>query len=207
MILEGLMTTINEDGTPNVSPMGPRVDKSLDSFILRPFQTSTTYRNVKRTGRGVFHVTDDVELLARAAIGKLLPLPPVENADGFEGFVLPDACRWFALETESLDDSSPRTTITMRCVARRTLRDFFGLNRAKHAVVEGAILATRVHLLPRSEILAQFAALRPLVEKTGDDAEHRAFSLLERFVHDAPEPAAGEHAMPAAPQASEVARG
>jgi hypothetical protein len=201
MILEGLMTTINDDGTPNVSPMGPRVDVALDSFILRPFQTSTTYRNIKRTGRGVFHVTDDVELLARAAIGKLSPLPPLVKADHFDGYILSGACRWFALETESLDDSAPRTTITMRAVRSGTLRDFFGLNRAKHAVVEGAILATRVLLLPREEITAQFAALRPLVEKTGGEAEHRAFALLERFIREvASEP-------PHAPSPSEVTHG
>jgi hypothetical protein len=185
MILEGLMTTINDDGTPNVSPMGPRVGAPLDTFILRPFQTSTTYRNIKRTGRGVFHVTDDVELLARAAIGKLAPLPPLVKADDFDGYILSGACRWFALETESLDDTAPRTTITMRALHFGTLRDFFGLNRAKHAVVEGAILATRVHLLAREEILNQFAALRPLVEKTGGEAEHRAFALLERFIREA----------------------
>ena len=61
MILEGLMTTVNADGTVNVSPMGPRVDAGLTTFTLRPFQTSTTYCNLKRTGMGVFHVTDDVE--------------------------------------------------------------------------------------------------------------------------------------------------
>lgn len=201
MILEGLMTTINDDGTPNVSPMGPRVDATLDTFILRPFQTSTTYRNVKRTGRGVFHVTDDVELLARAAIGKLSPLPSLVKADAFDGYILDDACRWFALETESLDDTAPRTTVIMRCVARGTLRDFFGLNRAKHAVVEGAILATRLHLLSRDEILAQFTALRPLIDKTGGEAEERAFAMLERFIRDA------AIDQPSAARPSEVARG
>jgi len=202
MILEGLMTTINPDGTPNVSPMGPRVDAELQTFVLRPFQTSTTYRNVKRTGCGVFHVTDDVEMLARAAVGKLAPLPPLVKADGFDGFVISGACRWFALRTETLDDSAPRTTITMRAAACGTLRDFFGLNRAKHAVVEGAILATRLHLLPRSEILAQFEALRPLVEKTGGEAEHRAFAFLEEFVRGAADDAASANV-----SEGEVARG
>lgn len=202
MILEGLMTTINADGTPNVSPMGPRVDAELRTFVLRPFQTSTTYRNVKRTGVGVFHVTDDVEMLARAAVGKLAPLPPLVNVAGVEGFVLAGACRWFALRTESLDDAEPRTTITMRAAASGTLRDFFGLNRAKHAVVEGAILATRLHLLTRAEILAQFAALRPLVDKTGGDAEQRAFAFLEDFVRNAE-----RAAEPAESGRSEVVRG
>ena len=51
--------------------MGPIVDETMQTLVLRPFQTSTTYRNLKQTGCGVFHVTDDVLLLAQAAIGAL----------------------------------------------------------------------------------------------------------------------------------------
>ena len=69
MILEGIVTTLNSDGTVNVAPMGPEVDESLTRLVLKPYQTSTTYGNLQRAGQGVFHVTDDVELLARAAIG------------------------------------------------------------------------------------------------------------------------------------------
>ena len=46
MILEGIVTTLNDDGTPNVAPMGPIVDESLSTLVLRPFCTSTTYRNL-----------------------------------------------------------------------------------------------------------------------------------------------------------------
>ncbi len=178
------MTTENTDGTMNVSPMGPRVDESLETFTLRPFQTSTTYRNLKRTGTGVFHVTDDVELLARAAVGKLVDAPAVRKVDGVAGFVLTDACRWFALRVENLDDREERTVITCRTTYRLEQRPFFGLNRAKHAVVEAAILATRLHLIPRCDIEKQLAALRPLVDKTGGAAEQRAFAFLEDYVRE-----------------------
>jgi hypothetical protein len=184
MIIEGLMTTTNPDGTPNVSPMGPRVaaEEAADwtRLVVRPFRTSTTYRNLKRTGIGVFHVTDDVEMVAQGAIGRL-ETPPVRPwARG--GFILEGACRWYALEVACLDDSDERTTIEMRVVERGAQREFFGLNRAKHAVVEAAILATRLHLIPREEIERQMAALRPLIEKTGGSAEHRAFAMLAEFV-------------------------
>jgi hypothetical protein len=182
MILEGLMTTTNEDGTPNVSPMGPRVEPSLETFVFRPFQTSTTYRNLKRTGVGVFHVTDDVEMLAHAAVGELRPLPPMQSCHEVAGFVLSGACRWFAVRVESLDDREERTTITCRTVASAELRPFVGLNRAKHAIVEAAILATRLHLLSPDDVARQIDALRPLVEKTAGDAERRAFAFLEDYV-------------------------
>jgi hypothetical protein len=188
MIIEGLMTTANPDGTANVSPMGPRVaaEEAADwtRLVVRPFRTSTTYANLKRTGRGVFHVTDDVEMIAAGAIGRLTAPPLRRTEAGL--FILEGACRWYALEVACLEDADERTTIEMRVVERGTQREFFGLNRAKHAVVEAAILATRLHLIPREEIERQLKALRPLIEKTGGSAEHRAFALLTEFIAASP---------------------
>ena len=70
MIIEGLVTTINEDGTVNLAPMGPETEPAFEQLILKPYPTSTTYQNLQRTGTGVFHITDNVELLARTAVGK-----------------------------------------------------------------------------------------------------------------------------------------
>jgi hypothetical protein len=58
------------------------------------------------------------------------------------------------------------------------LRDFFGFNRAKHAVVEAAILATRTQILPAAEIEAEYRRLAVLVDKTGGEQEHTAFAFL-----------------------------
>ena len=115
------------------------------------------------------------------AVGKLDP-PATTACDAIEGRILVGACRWFAMRVADLDDKAERTTIVCRTVAQGEQRPFFGLNRAKHAGVEGAILATRLHLLEAAEVARQFDALRPLVEKTGGDAERRAFAFLEDFL-------------------------
>jgi len=185
MILEGLITTLNPDGSVNLSPMGPIVDESMRELVLRPYQTSTTYRNLKRTGQGVLHVTDDVELLARAAVGKVDPLPAMLSARAIEGKILANACRWYAFKVRSLDDSQERTTITAEVVDSGRIRDFFGFNRAKHAVVEAAILATRVKFLPPAEIEREFQRLAVPVEKTAGEAERRAFAFLKTYVKTA----------------------
>jgi hypothetical protein len=84
VILEGIVTTLAPDGTLNVAPMGPKLGRDPRRFTLRPYQTSTTYRNLKATGEGVLHVTDDVLLLARAAIG-MLPTPATRPAGQVRG--------------------------------------------------------------------------------------------------------------------------
>ncbi len=188
MILEGLVTTLDQSGRLNVAPMGPRVapDGSLNRFTLHPYKTSTTYRNLKATGEGILHVTDDVELLARAAIGSLSQHDVLTRpAKVVQGCILRDACRYSEFQVIELDDSDERTTITVDAVASESLRDFFGLNRAKHAVVEAAILATRTAFLPLEEILIEFRKLAILVEKTGGPAEHAAFNLLQDHVRAA----------------------
>lgn len=184
MILEGLITTINEDGNVNISPMGPIVDEEMKELVLRPYQTSTTYRNLKRTGQGVLHVTDDVELLARTAVGKLIPLPKLLPARRVQGQILADACRWYEFQVRSIDDRHERTTIIAEVVETGRIRDFFGFNRAKHAVLEAAILATRIKFLPATEILAEFERLAVPVEKTAGPQERRAFEFLAEYVRN-----------------------
>ena len=184
-LLEGIVTTLNADAAPHIAPMGPIVDADFNQLVLRPFRTSTTYANLKRSGEGVLHVTDDVELLARAAVGRLKKMPPLVPAEAVRGVILADACRWYAFRVESLDDRDERTRIVARVVDRDRLRDFFGFNRAKHAVVEAAILATRIGLLEADHIRNELDRLAVLVDKTGGHQERRAFDFLQSHVADA----------------------
>lgn len=181
MILEGIVTTLDAEGAVNVAPMGPIVEPGWRRFLLRPFRTSTTYRNLKAHGEGVLHVTDDVLLLARTAIG--LPAEAESRpAEAVRGRVLVDACRYYEFRVVEIDDQADRTSIRTEALVEGRLRDFFGLNRAKHAVVEAAILATRTDFLPMDEILSEFRRLLVPVLKTGGPTEHEAFDLLDRHV-------------------------
>ena len=184
MILEAIITTTNDDGSVNVSPMGPFMESDpADGFELRPFETSRTFANLQNRPYGVLHVTDDVILFAKAAIGKLDQIPAVRSAEVNEdAFVLTDACRWIEFEAVYFETSEPRKNIRCKAVSAGRQRDFFGFNRAKHAVIEAAILATRVAFLPAEEIDRQYESLRVIVDKTGGETERQAMSLLEEFV-------------------------
>ena len=182
MILEGIVTTENEDGTTNIAPMGPVVKPEMTRLLLRPYRSSTTYRNLKRSGEAVFHVTDDVELLAHAAVRVIDPLPRLESAKVVGGQVLTDACRWYELQVSDVDDRQQRAEFVCRVVHTGRIRDFFGLNRAKHAVVEAAILATRIEFMATDELLSQYDRLSELVDKTAGPPERRAFDFLRQYV-------------------------
>lgn len=179
MILEGLVTTLSPEGTAHLAAMGPRVEpEKMTRLWLRPYCSSQTFRNLQRHGEGVFHVTDDVLLLAQTVVGQLASLPPLYPAQKVRGFILSTACRYYEFRVCALDASQERALLEAEVVASGRFRDFLGFNRAKHAVVEAAILATRVHLLPREEIEAEYRRLAVLVDKTGGEAERQAFALL-----------------------------
>ena len=186
MILEALITTLDGAGNLNVAPMGPEMTMGSDRFVLRPYQTSTTFRNLAATGAGVCHITDDVWLIARAAIRQVGEVS-TRPAAVITGQILNTTGRYLEFRVLDLDASADRARITVETVASgRQAHDLFGLNRAKHAVVEAAILATRLDFLPLAEILTDFARLAILVEKTGGPDEQQAFDLLHTHVQNHP---------------------
>ena len=86
----------------------------------------------------------------------------------------------------SLPDPQPpgggRADVTARVVASAVGRPFAGLCRAKHAVVEASILASRARRLTRDEVLQGLDRLDPLVDKTGGPAEREAMAYIRAHV-------------------------
>ena len=182
MIVEGIVTSTDPNGHLNVAPMGPIVEGDFAGLLLRPFQPSTTFTNLATTRCGVFHVVDRVDIIAQAAIGRLDQLPAVEPAQQVNGWVLKDCCRWFEFVVDSVDASEARSQMPSSIVYRGERRPFFGFNRARHAVLEAAILATRLHLVSRQYVLDIMEFLEPAVGKTGGSEEITAFEMLKDFI-------------------------
>lgn len=182
LVVEGIVTTINADGEVNIAPMGPRVDRYFRRMTLRPFKTSQTYANLKQNPEGVFHVIDDVLLLAQAAVGRIAEQPMMLMSDHVRGYILRDACRYYAFKVDQIDDTSVRAEIDVNIIWDARIRDHFGFNRAMHAVIEASILATRLHMLAPGQINQEMERLLPLVEKTGGHREREAFTFLQAYI-------------------------
>jgi hypothetical protein len=96
--------------------------------------------------------------------------------------VLEAACRGYEFRAEVVDPAAERLRLEARVVAEHVGRPFIGFNRAAHAVIEGAILVTRLHLIGADEVRRRLDELFVLVEKTGGSREHEAFGLLRERV-------------------------
>jgi hypothetical protein len=182
MIVETIVTTVAADGSVNCAPMG--VEWGEDSIVLKPFLDTATYRNVAASGSAVVNITDDVRLFARAAISN--PPHPTVPATVVRGVVLADCCSWREIEVRSIDRTPPRTRIDTAVVHRGVRREFICFNRASHAVLEAAIYATRLHILPRAFVDGELARLQVIVDKTAGPHEFEAMALLTDFIRSAP---------------------
>jgi hypothetical protein len=178
VIVETIVTTMDQGGAINFAPMG--VEWGDDLIILKPFLETSTFRNLNATRVAVVNLTDDAMLFAQGAISS--PQLPFLPASVVKGAVLEAASSWRELEVLTIDATPPRSRIEARVVHRGLGREFIGFNRAKHAVLEAAILATRTHLLPADQIRDEYARLQVLVDKTAGPREREAMELLTQYV-------------------------
>ena len=169
---------MDPQGAINFAPMG--VEWGEEAIVLKPFLETTTFRNVSATGAAVVNLVDDAMLFAQGAISS--PQFPSVPASVVRGVVLDAACSWRELQVTAIDATPPRSRIDTRVVHRGLRREFIGFNRARHAVLEAAILATRTHLLPAEQIRDEFAKLQIVVDKTAGPREREAMELLTDYV-------------------------
>ena len=189
MIIETIVTTLDTDGAVNIAPMGVEWTGGDDAPVLKPFLETSTYRNVVATRAAVVNLVDDVRVFARAAISN--PSYAVLPATVVRGVVLEAACSWRELEVRRIDSTPPRSRIETEIVHRGFRREFIGFNRARHAVLETAIYATRVHMLAREFLESELARLQVIVEKTAGPDEHEAMAMLADYIRSAPAPDPG----------------
>lgn len=178
MIIESIVTSTAPDGSVNFAPMG--VEWGETTIVLKPFLETQTFRNLRDTRVAVVNLTDDAMLFAQGAISS--PQFPAVPATVVQGVVLDAACSWRELEVVRIDDTPPRSRIDARVVYQGIRREFLGFNRARHAVLEAAILATRTHLIPADEIEREYERLQVIVDKTAGPREHAAMAMLTDYV-------------------------
>ncbi len=180
MIRECIVTTRSDEGKVHIAPLGLIEDGG--SWIIAPFRPSTTLDNLRTNPFAVANFTDDVSVFAGCLTGnKDWPTRPADHVPGavLEGSL---AHAELAVETVQEDDLRPR--FRCRIVHEASHAPFKGFNRAQGAVIEAAILASRLTMLPREKIERELAYLQIAVEKTAGLREHEAWRLLVEKIED-----------------------
>lgn len=173
-ILETIVTTRSLDGRVHVAPMGLREEGGL--VLLAPFRPSATLDNILGSRCAVVNATDDVRVYAGCIVGRREW--PTVMAQRVPGVRLAGALSHQELELERVDEDPQRPRLWLRRVHEATHAPFRGFNRAQAAVIEAAVLVSRLHLLPREKVDAELQYLTIAVEKTAGPAEREAWDWL-----------------------------
>jgi hypothetical protein len=176
-IRECIVTTVSQAGKVHIAPLGIIAEEN--GWVIAPFRPSTTLDNLAQVPFAVASYTDDVRVFAGCLTGrKDWPTVPLE---GFAVPRLAGALAHSALAVESLADDGTRPRYFCRVVEETAHAPFTGLNRAKAAVLELAILVSRLAMLPAEKIEAEIAYLSIAIDKTAGEHEREAWGwLMER---------------------------
>lgn len=180
MIFETIITTTNADGGPHIAPFGIR--ECEEGVIISPFRPSTSLDNLLRSGRAVVNATDDVRVFAGSLTGRREW--PVRRAENIDGWVLDVALSHRELELVSLRDDALRPELTFRVVHDATHAPFRGFNRAQAAVLEAAVLVSRLHMLPMEKIESELQYLTIAIDKTAGENELQAWQWLNEKIEN-----------------------
>jgi uncharacterized protein len=186
MIHETIVTTAACDGRPHIAPMGARYEGEF--VILSPFRPSTTLDNIVASRAAVLNFTTDVRVFAGCVTHCATDWPTVA-ATRVASIRLAESLAHAELELDELRDYNQRPVLRMKCVHRENHAPFAGFNRAQAAVIEGAVLVSRLSMLPVDKVDAEMAYLQIAIDKTAGAEEREAWSWLQQAVaaqRDAP---------------------
>jgi hypothetical protein len=173
-IRESIVTTVSAAGRVHLAPIG--IIAEDDGWIVAPFHPSTTLDNLRAVPFAVANHTDDVRVFAGCLTGR--HEWPTVAADVVPVPRLAQALSHMELAVVRVTEDAQRPRFHCRVVYRAAHAPFEGLSRAKAAVIEAAILVSRLEFLPRARIDSEIAFLENAVVKTAGPAELEAWGWL-----------------------------
>jgi hypothetical protein len=174
MIRETIVTTQDLNGKVHVAPIG--LIEEGDGFVIAPFRPSTTLDNLTVNPHAVANYTDDVLVFAGCLTGRRDW--PTRPATKVPGVVLVQALAHAELAVVRVTDDAMRPRFLCRVAHEETHAPFRGFNRAKAAIVEAAILVSRLHMLPADKIDREIAYLQIAIDKTASPRDREAWDWL-----------------------------
>ncbi len=175
LIRESIVTTMNADGSAHVAPLGVIVESPF--LIIAPFHPSTTLTNLRRHPFACVNYATDVRIFAGCVTRRQRDWPVVA-AERIDGWRLADALTHAEVAVADVVDDPQRPRFRCRELHEASHAPFHGLNRAQAAVLEAAILATRLQMLPRTKVEQELSYLAIAIGKTAGEQEQEAWRWL-----------------------------
>jgi hypothetical protein len=178
VIYETVVTTVSPEGVPHVAPMGVRYQDA--QVVLMPFKPSATHDNILNTGHAVLNLLTDTRVFAGCVTGR--KHWPLVAAEMIPGQRLAVALGHVELKLAERRDDAQRPMLLMARVHEAKHAPFIGFNRAQAAVIEGAVLISRLHMLAPEKVDTEMNYLQIAIDKTASAAEREAWGWLREAV-------------------------
>ena len=178
MIFETIITTVDSAGKPHIAPFGVRYED--ENIIISPYKPSTTLENILSTQTAVMNITDDVRIFAGALTNR--QTWQLHKATKTQGVRLLDCIQHVEMSLIEVRDDALRPQLIMQKVWAENHHSFNGFNRAQAAVIELAVLVSRLHLLPQEKIQAEMLYLQIAIDKTAGERERQAWDWLTQKI-------------------------
>lgn len=174
MIQEVIVTTQNTEGVAHIAPMGIHLQE--DEILILPFRPSTTLDNILASKTAVVNYCDDVRIFAGCLTGRRdWPLSATKMV---AGHYLSAALAHKELELLRIEDDETRPKLYFRAIHSVNHAPFQGFNRAQYAVLEAAILVSRLKMLSIEKIESEIEYLSIGLNKTAGAKELEAWNWL-----------------------------
>lgn len=180
LILETIVTTLSPEGALHLVPFGLiREDGApeAEAFVLAPFRPSPTIENLSATPYFAASSPRDIRVIAGAVTGRRDW--PTEPCEAIPGRRLADSFGHAEFEVTSIEDDAQRPRFRTRLRHWAAHAPFIGYNRAQAAVLEAAVLSTRLHMLEPAKILTEMTYLAIAIRKTAGPREREAWGWIE----------------------------
>lgn len=174
MIHEVIVTTQNNNGRPQIAPMG--IKWRGEVAVIAPFRPSSTLNNLLAQRCAAINYTDDVRVFAGCLSGRYEW--PLSESQCIDAPRLADALAHAEVRLERIEDDEQRPRLLCRPVFEANHAPFRGFNRAQAAVLELAILTSRLDRLPMEKIDREIDYLSIAIEKTAGEHEKEAWGWL-----------------------------
>ncbi|MDI1299484.1 DUF447 domain-containing protein [Methylotenera sp.] len=189
MIFETIISTVNSQGEAHVTPFGIQVQDGL--VVISPYKPSVTLDNILATQHAVMNLTDDVRVFAGALTRR--QAWSLIAAEKIAGYRLAETLAHKELKLVKINEDALRPQLFLEVIHEVQHQSFLGFNRAQAAVIELAVLASRLNMLAKDKVLAEMQYLQIAVDKTAGERELLAWTWLTEKVENFYAQQAGEN--------------
>ncbi len=179
MIHEVIVTSLDTNNKVHIAPMGIRWkdnNNTTKKIIISPFKPSKTLENLLTSRKAVINFIDDVRVFA-GIVTKEKKDWDIELSNPSYPYLV-DTNTYISVKVIDIEENDVRPNITCEEINTEIIRPFLGFNRAQSAVIEGAVLTSRLGMIEDDKIKKEIKYLKIAIDKTAGSRELEAWKWI-----------------------------